>query len=266
VQRRPVLSFVSFTFIFSYFVGVPVQVALGSFGFNKGIAAFYLGRFFVVAGPAVAALLVIALTGSPSQVKDWLRRRLGGRISPTYFLFPALAFAITTIGYVCSGGSLELLLYLFQKYPGLFLVHLALQVLTIGLLEELGWRGWLLPRIEQGRSRFLATLWVGGIWAVWHLPVLFSGLKNAAAFVVIVFNVSLLLTEIWRRSKGGIWGVAIAHGSLNAPFSFYEALLGEEKAMAAWPYVATGYFIVAGLILAANHRHFFSGATPVKWR
>ena len=53
-----------------------------------------------------------------------------------------------------------------------FFVQLVLFTLTLSLGEELGWRGYLLPRLlSLGRTR--ALLVTGLVWAAWHLPLIF---------------------------------------------------------------------------------------------
>jgi membrane protease YdiL (CAAX protease family) len=47
-------------------------------------------------------------------------------------------------------------------------------VIIVGLFEEVGWRGYALPRLQQRMTNLRAALVLGGIWAIWHLPELVS--------------------------------------------------------------------------------------------
>ena len=79
----------------------------------------------------------------------------------------------------------------------------------LALGEEYGWRGYLLPRLlPLGEIR--ATLLLGMIWGIWHLPVLLIGLNYPsqplwAALLVFIFNIVILafpFTWLYRASRG----------------------------------------------------------------
>ena len=88
--------------------------------------------------------------------------------------------------------------------------------------EEIGWRGFLLPRLV-GRFGFTAGCFVSGIiWALWHYPALLLADYNAgtpkpyalACFTVMVFGASFVFG--WFRMKSGsLWPAAMLHASHN---------------------------------------------------
>lgn len=56
----------------------------------------------------------------------------------------------------------------------LYLALIEFPIMIIGGgLEEIGWRGYLQPTLQKKWSSFISTLIVGGIWAIWHLPLWF---------------------------------------------------------------------------------------------
>jgi uncharacterized protein len=105
----------------------------------------------------------------------------------------------------------------------------SLAALTIGPLfntlfalgEELGWRGYLLPKLMPlGRGR--AILLSGVIWGVWHWPVILQGRNYpgqpiAGMFLMIGFCVlfGAILSWLYLRT-GSPWAPALGHGALNA--------------------------------------------------
>ncbi len=76
--------------------------------------------------------------------------------------------------------------------------------------EELGWRGYALPRLQQRAGPLIASLVIGAIWGIWHLPNFFNpssvqaslGLGFLPFFVVGTIADSVLMTWLYNKSKG----------------------------------------------------------------
>ena len=101
--------------------------------------------------------------------------------------------------------------------------------LTIGTLqscisafgEEVGWRGYMVPRlVEAGVPR--ADVVSGLVWCAWHVPLILWGgyavgpypLLSALLFVGAILPVALLYFR-WRMASGSVWPAVIAHGAWN---------------------------------------------------
>ncbi len=79
--------------------------------------------------------------------------------------------------------------------------------------EELGWRGFLVPRLA-GLGRVGAGLASGALWAAWHIP-LYGVNPNMAAFTLAVIAIGFIANEL-RAATGSTWPAAILHGAHNA--------------------------------------------------
>jgi membrane protease YdiL (CAAX protease family) len=114
--------------------------------------------------------------------------------------------------------------------PAVQLLALAGRVLTGGLLvslvlalgEEIGWRGYLLPRLVDAHVP-RALLVSGVIWGLWHLPLIVSGLyaagpdplRSALVFMGAVVPAAVLFG--WARLlTGSVWPAVVAHGAWNS--------------------------------------------------
>ncbi|PZU45429.1 MAG: CPBP family intramembrane metalloprotease [Microbacterium sp.] len=97
----------------------------------------------------------------------WLAAGIGMPIA--YFVIAWMVAAVVTGAWPDPGGF-----GVTAKLPGLAWPLVALVwVLTFGLGEEAGWRGWLLPALMRRMTAFWAALVVAGIWIAWHLPAFF---------------------------------------------------------------------------------------------
>lgn len=96
-------------------------------------------------------------------------------------------------------------------------------VSVMAFFEEVGWRGWLLPRLSVSVGARSAVVVTSAIWALWHLPFIFSGILKMDGVTTLTtlavapfgtFAAGLFIGWLWLRSKS-IWIVSIAHGALN---------------------------------------------------
>ena len=124
---------------------------------------------------------------------------------------------------------------------------------TLG--EEIGWRGLLVPELAKHYSFTNTSLISGGIWAIWHFPVLiFADYNNAGApqwfglmcFTVLVIGISFAFT--WLRLKSGsLWSPVLLHASHNIFIqAIFTPLTGTTRLT---PYVIDEFGI--GLALVA---------------
>ena len=90
--------------------------------------------------------------------------------------------------------------------PGWFMLvgTFASTLVIVGLFEELGWRGYALPLMQQNHTALAAALLLGVVWALWHLPELASdptGQRPPVPFILMVIAQSVLLAWIYNSTS-----------------------------------------------------------------
>jgi membrane protease YdiL (CAAX protease family) len=86
--------------------------------------------------------------------------------------------------------------------------------------EEIGWRGFALPRLQKKFNAFYSSIVVGIMWAFWHLP-LFFWLDNPMSeqsfwvFLVDIIGAACIYTWLFNSSKGSVFLVALYHIAWN---------------------------------------------------
>ena len=124
------------------------------------------------------------------------------------------------------------------------------------LAEELGWRGYLLPRLVTPLGAIRAMMLVGLLHGLWHLPVLlttpyYHGGADPRV-VVPLFLVTLTLAGLFyghlRLATGSLWPVALAHGAANAAWELFSRLTAtrSQAALELWG-GESGLLVIAGL-------------------
>jgi membrane protease YdiL (CAAX protease family) len=143
-----------------------------------------------------------------------------------FFFFPAILLIPAAIVHQFHG-----MLVKPPQYGALWLaaanggVSFLSNFLFTAALEEPGWRGFLLPRLQQQFSPLLASLFVWLPWALWHAPLDFAGgvSRSWMSFlqirVIFLLPIAIICTWLYNRSAGNLLSVAIFHAAMNTfPF------------------------------------------------
>ncbi len=120
--------------------------------------------------------------------------------------------------------------------------------------EEFGWRGYALPRLLERFSPFVATLILGLIWAIWHVPAFyFPGMPqsqmNLPMFFLGAVSVSMFMTWHQLRSGGSLLLAILTHLMANH---------GGDALHSSFNDTALGFAIAAAVILVAERGRFFT--------
>jgi membrane protease YdiL (CAAX protease family) len=97
---------------------------------------------------------------------------------------------------------------------------LAVLVLTDGIGEETAWRGVALPRLLQHTNAVIASLCLGIVWALWHLPLIFTrGATMAGDSIPLLLGLlpaeAIVYTWIYQHTNRSILAAALFHGLIG---------------------------------------------------
>lgn len=227
-------------------------------------ALWILGGF----GPALAAVWAARRDG-PGQARRLLAGLLRWRVAARWYaaLLIPLGFALLAAALVTLVGSM-------QRDTGdlgdalLLIVPLfVLNTLVLGGNEEVGWRGYALPRLQQRMSALAASLWLGLVWGAWHAPLFFmaetaQGELSPPVFVVNAIALSVIFTWLYNSTTGSLLLAVLFHGAINTWYGATVAGLVPDDPpafAAAATIVATAFAI--GLVAGHGPRSL-SRATP----
>jgi uncharacterized protein len=229
VQRYPTTTFFLITFLITWAVWVPNVLAPDSF-------AGTLAPFWTYM-PAVAAVIVAAIVGSLRDLGARLVRwRVGWRWYAVVLIGPAAFYAAVAALQVGVGWSGE------PDQPNAFRAALIgllplflLFVLTDGLGEEPGWRGFALPRMLQRTGPMLASLVLGVIWALYHLPLFWTVGRPlyGESFLILLVELpamSVLYTWVFQHTAGSALLAILFHASGSTWWSLFVATVSAAEA------------------------------------
>jgi CAAX protease family protein len=174
--------------------------------------------------PALAAIVTtLALSGRDGLAALWQRVkkwRVAPRLYALALLGPLGASLVALLGARLSGAVAPLAPGAVPL-PKLAIVFVFFALVDGPLGEEIGWRGYLLPKLLERRGPLVASLVVGVVWYLWHLPLyLATGrFEMTATFLLgyLVQNVAWSFVHTWffRRSGGSAFLAVLLHTAGN---------------------------------------------------
>ena len=177
LARYPLVCFFVMAYAFTWIVISPWTLGATGAGLLPvevpGAATGLLLAAGIFAGPTLAAILVTAATEGREGVRRLLGRLVLWRVGVRWYLFALLGVPLIMLlgflAYVMSPPDLGALGG--PAYALLYVLGFVLTMLLGGpLLEEIGWRGFALPRLQRRYGPLIAAFVLGVLWALWHLP------------------------------------------------------------------------------------------------
>ena len=194
-------------------------------------------------GPALAASLVTAATEGRPGVRKLLSRLTVWRIGIVPYALAIgvpLVIAVTTqvVHSIIVGGTLGV------TSGTLLPLTAILALLVVG--EEIGWRGFALPRLLTRFGGLAASLILGTLWAGWHpanatIPGWQSYWYGFPAFLVFVVGQTVFFTWLWNRTLGSLLLMCILHAMVNVSRRLF--FVGDQ--VEQWWLYGAGYAVLA---------------------
>lgn len=202
----------------------------------------------VLLGPTLAAFIMSYATEGKAGVQQLLKSYVQWCVGVGWYLFALVGIPLIYIlGCVVLAAAISsyrsyqpVALSDWLNYPLLF----ALVTFVGGpFLEEPGWRGYALPRLQEKYGPLPATLLLGFLWAAWHYPQYLvpewaaqNGGLNIASFSIFTLSVmtfSIILTWFYNVTKGSVLLAILLHSSINT-FSVYAPKMFPAQAETQW--------------------------------
>jgi uncharacterized protein len=227
---KRLLVFFALTFIWSWACWLLAPLAK-TYSNNVTTSLLYLGSF----GPSLAALMIITVTEGPKGLRAWLSCCLKWRVGRGWltlaFLSPLAVLTTAAIIHILLGGTVR-----NSPADGYFFVLIAnfFLVFVFGgpLGEEFGWRGYALPALQQRMNWQVASLTLGTIWGLWHLPLFLFRESNQAQrsiliFFILIISTSVVYTWFFIKTKGSVVPALVLHTASNT-WSFVVPIIPSD--------------------------------------
>ncbi len=222
-MSRP-LREVTIYLVVAFGIALGIATAIPHMGVNSLLSAF----------APVTAVLIITFASTPHGKRRELwgsfgLGRSGKKLWPFALLVPMILAGSAYAAAVLLGVADLKPLDISSGSAGSWMLNLVVSVgfmTVLFLAEEIGWRGYLLPRIQMLTSRRRAALVTGFIHGCFHLPLILiattydqfgSRWLVAPVAVATITMGGVFYAYLWDRT-GSVWPVSMAHGAVNIMF------------------------------------------------
>src|SRR5829696_4604822 len=257
VKRHPIITFFILTYAITWAIESPLVFLTDSVTATQGLVLVILASNV----PSAVAIVLTAIVLGRGALRKLLARLLIWRVNPFWYLVVflgpvALTGGVVLLNTLMGGPALSLgmtlvgatIFFAFSVVPG------------SALGEEIGWRGYVLPRLQSRMSALSAALLIAPLWGLWHLPLWLTGdpVKTPTfyvAFFASVFPMSILLTWVYNSTGGSLLMVVLAHATFNLPITLVIDDLGTRGRVPSLLYF--GLLVVAAIVvvMVAGPKH-----------
>ena len=208
-KRYPVLTYFVLVYVLTWACWIPLAI-------SKTWASF---PFIVLLGlgnsmPSLVGILLTALFSGKSGLGALFRRLGQVRVPLIWYAFVLLYPPVLRLVAIGVPTLLGLTTIAFA-----FPVVGVIGSFVAGFGEELGWRGFALPRMQARQSALAASLLLGVLWGLWHLPLLIAqglpltaaGLVGFILFLLHIIAYSVLFAWVYNNTKGSLFLMVLFH-------------------------------------------------------
>lgn len=242
VKKYPAISLFALAFVIGTGILIPINAGLLPKGF------FYVAAF----SASLAGVALTALVAGKAGLRDLFGRIRIWRVGFGWWVFALFSIlGVVLLGMMANAlfGLDPLDLSRIPKGLVSFVPFFVMLMIAGGLGEELGWRGFMLPRVQARYNALVASLIVGVFHGFWHIPMFFieglspyQEMSAAANIVVVILGYTLFYVVPWAI----LWTCLLnnTRGSLLLVFVLHA---GEAWVLTSWNIGNTSSYIGLGI-------------------
>ena len=256
--RRSLLAFVLLTFLISWTAWGVLSMIGTEPGINLGGVLWLLGGL----GPPIAAVIVTRMTDGSQSTRQLLRRLLRWRVGWRWYGVAVLLPGLVVIGTIIIDAQIRRITTPLPspEFVLLFVGLIVASAIIGGGLEEIGWRGFALPRLQASLDAFTASLAIGVVWMIWHAPLfIVPGAVQSdlpvLPFVVQGIALAVVFTWLYNSTRGSLLLAVLLHGSFNAWLSTVWLLRDDIDPLTLWIMAILVCMIAIGVVVVYGPEH-----------
>src|SRR5215212_1242172 len=230
MKGHPLITFFVLTYVITWAIESPLVFLTDSVTAIQGLVLVMLASNV----PSAVAIVLTAIVFGRGALRKLLGQLLIWRVNPIWYLVVflgpvALVGGVVSLNTLIGGPALSLGMTLLG-----IAIFFAISIFPGSALgEEIGWRGYVLPRLQSRMSALSAALLIAPIWALWHLPLWLTGEPGRTptlytGFLVSAFALSVITTWVYNSTGGSLLMIVLLHSTVNLPLTLVRDDLGPQ--------------------------------------
>jgi membrane protease YdiL (CAAX protease family) len=221
---RSLIKFFSLTFVVSWVLWIAAAaISGGTFSADLTPGIYLFRSLVVLVGVFAPALVALGLTaraeGRPGAV-TLLHRIFRWRVGARWYVFALSYFVVIKLTVALVHRMVNGAWPAFGQTPFYVMMVAIIFSTPVQAGEEIGWRGYALPRLARNLGLGGASIILGIIWACWHLPFFFiPGSDNAGqsfpVYLLAVTAISIAMAWLYWRTEGSLLLTMLMHAAVN---------------------------------------------------
>lgn len=246
MKRNPLPIFFILTFIITWTMWISATLTKANGGTSilaPDNPVGQLGRW----APGLVAIILTGILAGGKAISGLFRPLKIWRVNIGWYLFalffqPALFFIAKNIDAILGNSYVvesPLTTVAGAQAPIAFVIPVVIiSALPGAFMEELGWRGFALPRLQSKNTALIASVILGIIWGLWHIPsLLYFGQTDVLSITLAVVNtipVVILFTWLFNNTKGSLLLVTLFHASTQYSNNFLGTIPTQTANIIVW--------------------------------
>ena len=232
MKKHAGFLFVLLTYILTWSVEMPAALS------KHGYAALNISKALQIIctlSPGTVAIILTAIYFGKNSLKGLFKAIVKWRVKfRWYIIIIILGIALCGLSLLIfnwiTGPSIKL------ESPFNFVFYFILILPLSAFWEEIGWRGFLLPVLQEKYTAIKSSIIIGFVWSLWHLPIYLAinpyGDKTVIFFFMMCigcFALSFIATYLYNATKGSLLICILFHNAINTSAAyFFGNIKGEE--------------------------------------
>ena len=269
LARYPLTSFFLLTYLLTWIAWSPwflSDAGVGLLPYDGGKLETLWNTAGLVLEPTLSAFVIAGSSEGREGVRRLLRRIVLWRVKLRWYAFVFVGIpAVVLLSAAVMPGALA-------SFDPAAVLSALIKVVVVGFIylfiggpvfEEIGWRGFALPRLQPLYGPLAGSVVLGALWGLWHLPLFLipswdtphGSPLDVALFVALAFANAIVYTCLFNNTKGSVLLAILLHGSASMGIATAYDLFPVPAVTEGFANFVIGFAALALVILVLTRGH-----------
>jgi len=266
-KRHPLWAYLIVAYAFSWALWLVLVVIYPPGVMQEDIpATFMILAMLGGIGPSVAGIVTTAVIDGKPGLRDLGSRLKRWRVGIVWYAVALLVTPLIGLVTLAVETALGMPTATLEQMTGSLPISIIWPIFA-ALGEEIGWRGFCLPRLQKRHTALGSSMIVGVAWGLWHIPTIYLayrqyGLLVVFAYVFVVHFIAItaqttVMTWVHNNARQSLLLMILFHFGLTSAAQFLFPLnMSVMKGLQHQPIYAAFYWLAAALVIArAGPKH-----------